>query len=348
MIWNNFWLVMNNTWSQALLIYCVAFLTLQIIKWLILNQINKVVTRTSFTWDDAALRAIQQIGWPFYWTIPLFVTSYLIDLPANSMPFVHALTIVVGTFYAVKVLQIFVVKAIQQYVAHQQGDESENQQTVGTFLEMMAKAMLWVIATVLVLQNLGYNVTALLGGLGVAGIAVGFALQNVLGDIFAFFSLYFDQPFKIGDFIIVGKDMGTVQKIGIKTTRIKTLSGQELIISNTQLTENRVQNFKPMEKRRIEFNFGIRYETPLAKVKQVNQIVVDIFAEIDQAELSRVHLKNLGDSALVFEVVYIVQQSDYTLYMDIQQQVNLELMERFAKAKIEFAYPTQLVHVTKD
>ena len=142
--------------------------------------------------------------------------------------------------------------------------------------------------------------------------------------------------------------MGTVQKIGIKTTRIKTLSGQELIIANTQLTENRVQNFKPMEKRRIEFNFEVRYETPLAKVKQINQMVTDIFAEIEAAELSRVHLKTLGNSSLIFEVVYIVQQSDYTLYMDIQQQVNIELMERFAKAKIEFAYPTQLVHVSKE
>lgn len=340
-------LLLNNHWVKALTLYISCFVGLQIFKSILLSRFQKIISKTPFTWDDMAVKAVQQIGWPFYWVLPLFITSQLIELPATITSIISNLSLVIGTFYVAKTVQIFVVKAISNYVSRHEQEDQENKQTIGIFLEIISKIILWSMAVVLILQNLGFNVTALLGGLGVAGIAIGFALQNVLGDVFAFFSLYFDKPFQVGNFIIVGEDMGTVQKIGIKSTRIKTLTGQELIISNRQLTENRVQNFKRMKKRRVEFNFSIPYETPVTKVKQVNQIVTKIFENLDQVELSRVHFKTLGETSLIFEVVYIVQQSDYTLYMDIRQHVNLELMERLAAAKIKFAYPTQVVHVSK-
>jgi small-conductance mechanosensitive channel len=187
-------------------------------------------------------------------------------------------------------------------------------------------------------------VTSLIAGLGIGGLAIAFALQGVLGDLFASFSIYFDKPFRIGDFIVVGSDVGNVEKIGIKTTRIRTLQGEELVISNTELTTARVQNFKKMEERRIVTEFGITYETKQELVREVPGIVTLIFDDLDGGRLDRVHFTKFADSSLLFEVVYYVQSSDYRQYLDIQQAFNFDLMKRFSEVGIEFAYPTQTIY----
>ncbi len=159
--------------------------------------------------------------------------------------------------------------------------------------------------------------------------------------------MYFDRPFEVGDFIIIGQDMGTVEKIGIKSTRLKTLQGQELVVSNKELTENRVENFKRMDNRRVVFTFGVTYETPTKKLKDIPAMVETIMENIDKAELSRVHFAKLGSYSLEYEVVYKVLSNDYDVYMNVQQEVNLRLMDRFEKEKIVFAYPTQTLFVSK-
>jgi small-conductance mechanosensitive channel len=214
-------------------------------------------------------------------------------------------------------------------------------------LSKIIKGVLWGIAIIIVLSNFGYDVTALAAGLGIGGIAIAFALQSVLGDIFASFSIHFDKPFRVGDFIIIGSDLGTVQHIGIKTTRLKTLQGQELIVSNRELTETRVNNYKQMEKRRIVFGFGVEYDTPLKKLKKIPNMVKEILDKIKIAELNRVHFKEFGDFSLNFEVVYYVNVSDYNVYMDTQQEINFKLKEIFEKENIVFAFPTQTIFVNK-
>jgi small-conductance mechanosensitive channel len=165
--------------------------------------------------------------------------------------------------------------------------------------------------------------------------------------LFSSFAIYFDKPFSVGDFIIAGEHMGTVEKIGIKTTRIRALQGEEIIISNNELTGARIQNFKKMKKRRIVSSFGILYETPVEKVKKVKEIVKNIFKTLENAELSRIHFKELGDFSLNFEIVYSITTGDYNAYMDTREKFNLSLMEAFEKEKIEFAYPTQKLFVAK-
>ena len=214
-------------------------------------------------------------------------------------------------------------------------------------LKKVVKGVLWAIAIIIVLSNFGYNVSTLAAGLGIGGIAIAFAFQAILGDIFASFSIYFDKPFKIGDFILIGNDMGTVKHIGIKTTRIQTLQGQELIVSNKELTETRVHNYKKMERRRISFTFGVEYDTKLKKLEKILEIVKEIFKKIKIADLDRVHFKQFGDFSLNFEVVYYVNKPDYLEYMDTQQEINFALKERFEKESIEFAFPTQTIYVNK-
>jgi small-conductance mechanosensitive channel len=198
-----------------------------------------------------------------------------------------------------------------------------------------------------ILDNLGYDISALIAGVGVGGIAIAFALQNVLEDIFASISIYFDKPFKVGDFIKVGEDLGTVKKIGIKSSRIKTLEGEELVIPNTNLAQMRVRNYKKLSTRRIQFQIGVTYETPSVQLKKIPSIIEKITKSIDVIELDRVHFKSFGDFSLIFEIVYFVNESSYNIYMDVQQKMNLEIMEAFQKEKIDFAYPTQNIILSK-
>jgi len=185
-----------------------------------------------------------------------------------------------------------------------------------------------VIAFVIVLQNLGYNISALIAGLGIGGVAVAFALQNILSDIFASFSIYFD-------------------KIGIKSTRLRSPNGQQIIISNKELTEARVQNFKRLEKRRAVYQIGVTYETPKEKLEKVPSIIKRVIDEISLAEFDRCHFKEFGDFSLNFEVSYYVKTQDYKTYLDVVQDVNLKIFDNFEKEEIEFAYPTQTIYLNK-
>ena len=209
------------------------------------------------------------------------------------------------------------------------------------------KAILWVVAVVLVLSNLGYNVSTLIAGLGIGGIAIAFALQNILGDLFASFAIYFDKPFQVGDYIIVDDDAGTVKHIGIKSTRIQSRQGEELIISNKELTEARVHNYKKMEKRRIVFTFGVIYETPTQKLKKIPNIIKEIVGKTETAEIDRVFFKEFGEFGLNFEIVYFLKSSDYALFVETQPKINLAIKDSFEKEGIEMAYPTQTVFVKK-
>jgi len=219
-----------------------------------------------------------------------------------------------------------------------------NAATASHLVTLLARILLWTFGTIFVLSNLGIEVTSLIAGLGIGGIAIAFALQGVLSDLFASFSIYADKPFRIGDYIIIGADSGVVERIGVKTTRIRTLQGEELVVSNAELTTARVQNFKKMKERRTAMQFGVTYETSHDKVKAINGIVERIFEAVEGARLDRVHFTTFADSALLFDVVFYVDSPDYADFLDRQQQFNFELMDKFAEIGIEFAYPTQTIY----
>ena len=196
----------------------------------------------------------------------------------------------------------------------------------------------------LILSNLGIDITSLVAGLGIGGIAFAFAMKNILGDLFSSFAIFFDKPFLPGDFIRVGDQSGTVKKIGIKTTRVQASQGEEIVFSNQELTSTQIHNFKKLKERKIYFSFGVVYETPLKQIKEIPKIVKGIISEISEARFDRAHFNRFDDSALNFDVVYFVETDDYKKYMDIQQKINIEIMEVFEKEKIEMAYPTQVIY----
>lgn len=215
-------------------------------------------------------------------------------------------------------------------------------QNAATFFGRLA---LWAAVLLLVLDNLGVQVTTLLAGLGIGGVAVALALQSILGDLFASVSILVDKPFEIGDFIIVGDLMGTVEHIGLKSTRVRSLSGEQIIFGNTDLLGSRIRNFKRMYERRVVFSIGVTYDTPYAKVAAIPGWIRALVEAQPDVRFDRAHLAKFGPSSLDYEVVYFVKRADYNLYMDRQQSIHLALLRRFEEEGVAFAFPTQTLHV---
>ncbi|MEN6420473.1 MAG: mechanosensitive ion channel family protein, partial [Smithella sp.] len=226
-------------------------------------------------------------------------------------------------------------------------DQDASSATTISLLGFVARLILWVIVGLLILDNLGVNITGLVAGLGIGGIAVALAVQNILGDLLASLSIVLDKPFMVGDYVVVDTLSGTVQHIGLKTTRIRSLSGEQLIFSNNDLLKSRIRNYKRMDERRIVFGFGVIYQTPVEKLMLIKNQVAEIIEKQEHARLDRVHFKEYGDSSLNFEVVYFVDSPEYVLYMDIQENINLAIFRRFAEEGIEFAYPTRTIYVQR-
>lgn len=209
----------------------------------------------------------------------------------------------------------------------------------------IAKVTMCIVIGLLLLVNLGVQIGPLLATVGVAGVAIGLALQSILADLFASLSIVLDKPFVLGDFIVVDDKMGTVEDIGLKTTRLRSLSGEQLVFGNGDLLKSRIHNYKRMQERRIVFGFGLVYGTPPEKLERVGAIVREVIERIESTRFDRAHFTGFGDSDLHFEVVYYVLSADYIVYRDIQQKINLELVRRFAAESLEFAFPTRTVYV---
>jgi small-conductance mechanosensitive channel len=224
-------------------------------------------------------------------------------------------------------------------------DETLQRSLHGTM--RVIKAIIWGLAIIFYLDNMGFEISTVIAGLGIGGVAVALAAQAILKDLFSYFSILFDRPFEIGDFIIIDNYLGAVEYIGIKTTRIRSLGGEQLIFSNTDLTDSRVRNYKRMEKRRVLFKFGVIYQTTLAQLKLIPDLIKEIITNIDDTVFDRAHFFSFDDYSLTFEVVYYVIGSDYNKYMDLQQEINFKIKEAFEKQGIEFAFPTQTLHIEK-
>ena len=309
----------------------VLFKLLQVI---FLRHFKKLSARTSTDIDDVIIAALEGIrAWAYtlfalYAAIQVFVLPEWLDTASTA---IFLLAIV---WQVIEVAVQVIDYGVQRTLAKDEDGDGvidPGAATATDMVKLIARIALWILGALFVLSNLGIEVTSLLAGLGIGGIAIAFALQGILSDLFASFSIYFDKPFRVGDFVVIGNDSGTVEKIGIKSTRIRTLQGEELVVSNAELTTARVQNFKKMEERRIVSQFGVIYETPIEKLKLIPEIVARIFEDMPKARLDRAHFASLGDFSLNFEVVYYIESSEYKKAMDIQQDYNLKLMERFAE-----------------
>jgi small-conductance mechanosensitive channel len=337
----------NNTLSEyvwALGLFLLIVLAFKIIKnrlWQRLKNLSKL-SKTDL--DDKLVEMLKSINSSFYLILSLWIVSGTLEISSIVNDIINTLFIVMIFHQVTKFLQFLLKFQVNKSV------ESESQRkNILPLLSVTMKIIVWVFGLLLILSNLGVNVTSLIAGLGIGGIAVALAAQAVLGDIFSSITIYLDKPFEAGDFIILedGTTMGVVEKIGFKTTRIKALGGEEVVIANSNLTSQKIHNYKKMEKRRVAVNFGVIYGTSQEKMKRIPEIVKKIVDGISEIDFDRVHFKKFADSSLVFELIYFVSTSDYYAYMDQNQQLHLQIKEQFEKENIEMAFPTQTIHLNK-
>ena len=329
----------------ALLTLALSLLFVKVVIRFFIRRLKKLAERTTATFDDFLIKILEKIGLPALYISCFYVSAKTLKLPSGAGTLINALEMIIITFFAARIVVMLAGWGINIYLAKKQQDPTVVRSLDGMLWTV--KILIWVLAVVILLDNLGYKVSTIIAGLGIGGIAVAIAAQALLKDFFSYFSIVFDHPFKIGDFIIIGDFMGTVEYIGIKTTRIRSLGGEQVVFSNTDLTDSRVRNYRLMEKRRVLFRIGVTYQASLHQLKEIPKIIEQIIKSTKDAAFDRAHFFSYGDFSLIFEAVYFVLSPDYNKYMDIQQEINFAIREEFEKQGIEFAYPTQTLYLQK-
>lgn len=311
----------------------------------IVKKIKKLTELTTTTIDDFLAEVLDDIVLPLLYCFVAYGALKSLVLPETAGKIVNYAGLAAGVYFLVKFLLSLTAYGFGVYLRKRGNDAALGKSLQGILT--VVKFIVWGGAIIFFLDNMGFKVSAVLAGLGIGGVAVALAAQAVLKDLFSYFCILFDQPFVVGDFIIIGEYLGTIEHIGIKTTRIRSLSGEMLIFSNSDLTDSRVRNYKLMEKRRVLFSLGVVYQTPLQQMQEIPALIERIIKGVEGTIFERAHFLSFGDFSLNFEVVYHVIGGDYNKYMDIQQQINFAVMREFAEKKIEFAYPTQTVFLQK-
>jgi small-conductance mechanosensitive channel len=332
--------------AVAIGIFITALLVYGLIRLILLRRARRAAEQQPVDGPSVLEALVRSTSSLLLLVLALYVASLLLMLPEQAATVRHVIAVIALLIQGAIWGNVLIGFAVTRYAKRRLEHDASTYTTV-TAIGFLGKIALWSIALLLILANLNVDVTALVAGLGVGGIAVALAAQNILGDLFASLSIVLDKPFVLGDFIIVGDHLGTVENIGLKTTRLRSLSGEQLIFSNNDLLQSRIRNFKRMYERRILFGFGVTYQTPRDQLKAIPGMVRQIIEAIEQTRFDRAHFKEYGAYALNFEVVYFVRSPDHALYMDIQQQINLALHEAFEREQIEFAFPTQMLFVQR-
>ncbi len=295
--------------------------------------------RTKTHFDDFVIGSVKRFGVPAMYYMAIYIGLEYLNLTQRAHNILKIATTLVVTLLIIRLVSTIIRKLLRSYVRRRTNDEEKVKQV--SSLMLIINIFIWVIGCVFLFDNMGYDVTTVVTGLGIGGIAVALAAQNILGDLFNYFVIFFDRPFEIGDYINVDGKTGTVEQIGIKTTRVRSLTGEQLIFANSDLTGSRIHNFKRMMSRRISFTIGVTYQTTHAQLKQIPEMIKSIIEQQDNVTFARAHFHKFGESSLDFDIVYFVLDDDYEVYMNKQQAINLGIFEEFEKQGIEFAYPTR-------
>ena len=335
---------LNNQLSDYLLAATIligGIVSIKILRRIALRSLKKWAAKTENIYDDAIIRILERNLIPIAYIGSIYLAVSNLTLHQILARVVEVIVIIVATILAIRLLTTSVEYLIKIYWVTYHRDNANIEQSIDALVPAI-RVVVWLIGIIFLLDNLGFDISAVVASLGIGGVAIALASQGVLQDLFSYFSILLDRPFELGDFIIVGDHLGTVEYVGIKTTRLKSISGEEIIIANTDLTGSRIRNFKRMRQRRIVFKFGVVYETNTEQLAKIPALIEEIINDTENANFDRAHFSGYGEYSLDFEVVYFIDSNDYTIYMNAQQKINLKIKSEFAKYKIEFAYPTQI------
>lgn len=334
------------SWGTALAAALASWLAMRLALRLLLSRASVVAQATTNRVDDLLVDLLRGTSRALLLVTALLIGLSMVDLPARWSTRVSQL------WFLTLALQFglwgnrAIVIGLRHYVErHSQGGMARQVGTSATLLSWTLRTVLWAVLLLAMLANLGVNITALVASLGVGGVAVALAVQNILGDLFASLSIAVDKPFEVGDFITLAGVAGSVEQVGLKTTRIRALSGEQVVISNTELLKQTINNYKRMEQRRVVFKFRLTYGTTPEQAEAVPGIVRRAIESQDKTRFDRAHFQGFGDSALEFEVVYFVLSADYNVYMDIQQHINLALLRELRQLGVDFGLPARTLQL---
>jgi len=342
-----FWGNSVQAWLVAIGVAIVFAVVVRVARSIVGQYLSRLARKTETEFDDWVVEVLGRTKGFVITILAIYVGSHAVALPERLQTWLHSIAVITFLIQIAFWLDAVLVLAINSYQKRYVEDDASRLTTIRS-ARFIARLILYSIVLMLALDNIpGVEITTLIASLGIGGIAVALAVQNVLADLFASLSITLDKPFVIGDFIIVGEFMGTVENIGLKTTRIRSLSGEQLIFSNNDLLGSRIRNYKRMSERRIIFSLGVTYQTSREKLERVPGMIRQAIEAQEQTRFDRSHFKQYGDFALVFEAVYYMLVPDYNAYMDTQQAINLAIHGMFEKEGIEFAYPTQTVYIAR-
>ncbi|WP_276495735.1 mechanosensitive ion channel family protein [Pontibacter litorisediminis] len=335
-----------QTYLIALGFVLLGILLIGIFKKRVLTRIAKLTQKTKSNFDNHLIESIDRFGVPALYIALFYAGLDYLALPVRFNKIIQVAVTVAITFLAIRIIASTILLLLRSYIGRQDNGEEKVKQLGGVIL--VVNIIIWGLGLLTLLDNLGYDVTTVVAGLGIGGIAVALAAQNILGDLFNYFVIFFDRPFEVGDFIVIDDKSGVVDKVGVKTTRIKSLSGEQLVFANSDLTNSRIHNYKQMQQRRVVFKLGVIYQTSYEHLESIPELLRQIVEAQDMVRFDRAHFVSYGDSSLDFETVYYVLSSNYNDYMDIHQRINLGIFREFQKRGIEFAYPTRTMFVVHE
>jgi small-conductance mechanosensitive channel len=331
-------------WIGFVLIALAVFFVMRRTQKILARRWAAIAARTRTSLDDLLVSLIDRTNFLFLLLVSLWIGTVALTLNDRAVAIIYIALIVAFILQAGLWSNHVLDFALERIIVARADFDPALRTAVGG-ISFIGRVVIWSVAALLVLANLHVNVTTLVAGLGVGGIAIALAVQNVLGDLFASLSILLDRPFVVGEFIVIDSLAGTVEHVGLKTTRIRSLSGEQIVMSNGDLLKSRIHNYKKLTERRIVFGFGVTYDTGYEKLAKIPAMVREVVTGVGKTRFDRAHFKEYGDSSLNFEVVYVVLDPDYNIYMDIQQKINLEIYRRFEEQGIEFAFPTRTLYL---
>jgi small-conductance mechanosensitive channel len=343
------YMIYDNTLYDYLIaagIFVVGLSVIYLFKKYVLSRLKKWAATVETSIDTFLIAVTDKSLIPIIYFAIFFMSLHTLTLTEAFKHGLNSLAMILVTFFVVRAAIAAVNFGLHSYLKKSTDVEGGEKKLKG--VHGLINFAIWMIALLFLLDNLGVKISAVVAGLGIGGIAVALASQAILGDLFSYFVIFFDKPFEVGDFVIIGDKMGVVEHIGIKTTRIRALGGEQMVFSNTDLTNARVHNYKKMEERRVEFKLGVVYDTTADKLRAIPKIVQAAVEKLEGTKFDRGHFFAYGNFSLNFEFVYYVTGADYNIYMDIQQDINLTIFEAFAAEGIEFAFPTQTIYMAKN
>jgi small-conductance mechanosensitive channel len=329
-------------WIVGLAIAAGVYLLLAFARRWLLGRIERSDARVG--WISGLRQALVRTSPLFLLVLAIYAGTFFVALPAEVERLIRS-ALVIALFLQGALWASHIVVGWVAWYAASKAEQNRAIANALQLIQLFARVVVWSIALLLILNNLGFDVTALVAGLGIGGIAIALAAQNILGDLFASLAIVLDQPFVVGDAVVVGDKSGTIERIGIKTTRIRSQTGEELIISNADLLASRIHNYRRMAQRHVTFTIGVTYQTPADKVEKLPGMLRAIVEAQQAVRFERAHFARYSDFALIYEVVYWVLSPDYGIYMDIQQRINLAVYRALQDEGVAFAYPTQTIYL---